>query len=99
MNNDYIELLIKVPEEIYKHTQEYEIGGFNAENDSRLFMAIKNGVVLPKGHKDIVDISLDGLYDLDFYNPDSWYEFCKVMENASVLVKADKEGKENADNS
>lgn len=55
MNNDYVELLIKVPEEIYKHTQEYEIGGFNAENDSTLFMAIKNGTPLRKGHGALKD--------------------------------------------
>lgn len=59
MNNDYIELLIKVPKEIYKHTQEYEVGGFNTENGDKLFMVIKNGTPLPKGHGRIGD--LDGV--------------------------------------
>ena len=40
-------VLIDIPEEIYNHTQEYEVGGFNQENDTKLFMAIKNGILLP----------------------------------------------------
>ncbi len=43
-----IELAIRVSEEIYNHTQEYEVGGFNQENDTKIFMAIKNGQLLPK---------------------------------------------------
>jgi hypothetical protein len=40
-------VLIDIPEEIYNHTQKYEVGGFNPENDTKLFMAIKNGILLP----------------------------------------------------
>lgn len=43
--------IIDIPEEIYSHTQEYEVGGFNQENDTKLFMAIKNSIPL----EDIVD--------------------------------------------
>ena len=50
-----IELVIKVSEEIYNHTQEYEVGGFNQENDTKLFMAIKNSIPLPKGHGRLID--------------------------------------------
>ncbi len=50
-----IELVVKIPKEIYNHTQEYEIGGFNQENDTKLFIAIKNGTPLPKGHGKMID--------------------------------------------
>lgn len=52
-----IELTIKIDEEIYNHTQKYEIGGFNQENDTKVFMAIKNGTPLPAGHGKLVDIN------------------------------------------
>lgn len=45
-----MQIVIDIPEEIYSHTQEYEVGGFNRENDTKLFMAIKNGTPLPKSH-------------------------------------------------
>ncbi|MBO4847080.1 MAG: hypothetical protein J5525_12420 [Lachnospiraceae bacterium] len=51
-----IELVIKINEEIYNHTQEYEVGGFNQENDTKLFVAIKNGTPLPKGHGRLGDL-------------------------------------------
>lgn len=44
--SDTVKLVIEIPKEIYNHTQEYEIGGFNQENDTKLFMAIKNGIPL-----------------------------------------------------
>ena len=50
-----MQIVIDIPEEIYSHTQEYEVGGFNRENDTKLFMAIKNGTPLPKGHGRLKD--------------------------------------------
>ena len=96
MNNDYIELLIKVPKEIYKHTQEYEIGGFNTENDSRLFMAIKNGTPLPKGHGALKDEKdLITKIELNYRNSPKpiYVEAVKDMIRTTVpVIKADKEG-------
>ena len=48
-------IIIDIPEDIYSHTQEYEVGGFNQENDTKLFMAIKNGTPLPKRHGRLID--------------------------------------------
>lgn len=31
-----MKLVIDIPEAIYNHTQEYEVGGFNQENDTKL---------------------------------------------------------------
>ena len=50
-----IELVIKIPEEIYSHTQEYEVGGFSQENDTKLFITIKNGTPLPERHGRLLD--------------------------------------------
>ena len=50
-----IELVIKIDEEIYQHTREYVVGGFNIDNDTKLFIAIKNGKPLPKGHGRLID--------------------------------------------
>ena len=38
-----MQIAIDIPEGIYKHTQEYEIGGFSQENDAKIFTAIKHG--------------------------------------------------------
>ena len=50
-----MEIVIKIDEKIYNHTQKYEVGGFNRENDTKLFMAIKNGTPLQKGHGRLFD--------------------------------------------
>ena len=41
-----MKLIIDIPEDIYNHTQAYEIGGFNQENDARVFDLIKHGIPL-----------------------------------------------------
>lgn len=83
-----IQVVISLTESAYQ--EMCENGVDNVDYDIRRLM--QNGKVLPKGHGKIVDLnSLDGLYDLDFYNPDSWYEFCKIMDNVNVLVEADEE--------
>lgn len=100
MNNDYIELFIKVPEEIYKHTQEYEIGGFNTENDSRLFMAIKNGIPLRKGHgalKDEKDLlaKVNLNYTENSKRPIYATEVRDMIRTTVSVIKADKESEDN----
>lgn len=50
-----MQIVIDIPEEIYSHTQEYEVGGFNQENDTKLFIAIKNGTPLPEVHGRLID--------------------------------------------
>lgn len=89
MRGRMIQVVVSLTESAYK--EMCENGVDNVDYDIRRL--IQNGKVLPKGHGDIVDLnSLDGLWDLDFYNPDSWYDFCRIMDNVSVLVEADEEG-------
>lgn len=58
-----MKIVIDIPEEVYSHTQEYEVGGFNQENDTKLFIAIKNGTPLPENGK-IVDMEDDRVFEL-----------------------------------
>lgn len=97
MNNDYIELLIKVPKEIYKHTQEYEVGGFNTENGDKLFMVIKNGTPLPKGHGRLIDA--DELEEckeiMNTISGESKYVVrMGDIRDMPTIIEADKEGAE-----
>lgn len=48
-------LVIDIPQNIYNHTQDYELGGFSAESQATLFMAIKNGTPLPKTNKGVIE--------------------------------------------
>lgn len=57
MTREDIELVIKIPEELYKAT----INGLNAEEIWDLRVAIKNGTPLPKGHGRLIDA--DDLFD------------------------------------
>lgn len=94
---EQIELVVKVPQKtinrirsVYGHDKCY---GLSDEDRKTVVEAIVNGTLLPKGHGDLVDLnSLDGLWNLDFYNPDSYYEFCTIMECGRILVEADEEG-------
>lgn len=90
-----MKIVIEIPEEIYKHTQEYEIGGFNTENDATLFVAIKNGTPLPKGHGDLIDKKdIDAncvAYHTDYDG--SWcYRISDIENNVPIIIEADKEG-------
>jgi len=86
-----IELLIKIPEEIYESSKkECE------ENDSLIIdtftYAIGNGTPLPKGHGDLIDG--DALrkeilsWGMNDYEPS---DFIDEIDMADVIIKADKE--------
>lgn len=53
-----------------------------------LIDAIKNGVVLPKGHVRLIDADtlVDGYEDN--------YEFCEALNATPTIIEADKEGAE-----
>lgn len=89
-----MQMVIDIPEDIYNHTQAYEIGGFNQENDARVFDLIKHGIPLPKGHGGLIDADelilqiaeLSG----DILNPCYGVTYSDI-KNAHVIIKADKE--------
>jgi len=88
-------VVIDIPEEIYSHTQEYEVGGFNQENDTKLFMAIKNGTPLPKGHGKLIDADaiIAEATERMKYPANYKYMECVIahMKLAPTVVEADKE--------
>lgn len=91
-----MKIIIDIPEGIYKHTQEYEIGGFSQENDAKIFTAIKHGTPLPKGHGRLGD--LDALYqEIEtkgwFDSDDAYYGggLEDIVLSAPTLIEADKE--------
>lgn len=88
-----IELVIKIPEELYNHTQEYEVGGFNQENDAKLFMAIKNGTPLPKGHGKLVDAD-KAVNDYTNYGISHMWDATDlpyIMNECPTILEADKD--------
>ena len=77
-----IELVIKIPEELYKANNR----GLLADELWDLRVAIKNGTPLPKGHgklKDIDKIISDGI-SKGFCD---WYD---EMKYAETIIEADK---------
>lgn len=92
-----IELVIKIPEEIYKASQIIDV---EYEDVVQIPLeVIKNSTPLPKGHGRIVDISqiecLEALHDANF-GYITWSEAIKQIKNsASTLVEADTESEDN----
>lgn len=85
-----IELVIKIPEEVYKKAQEIP----NAQWDA-VWLGIKHGTPLPKGHGRIGD--LDALRE----EVSSWgmndYEsldFTDAIDQVDTIIEADKEVEE-----
>jgi len=94
-----MKIVIDIPEEIYNHTQEYEVGGFNQENDTKLFIAIKNGTPLPKGHGDLKDydaIKSEYIRKMSVFMSEGERMdlLCGIIDDAPTVIEADKEVEE-----
>lgn len=76
-----IELVIKIPEEVYKKAQEIP----NAQWDA-VWLAIKHGSQLPKGHGRLIDA--DAVLAEPIGNT------YKDIEIAETIIEADKEVEE-----
>lgn len=91
-----MKLVIDIPDEIYNHTQVYEVGGFNQENDMKLFNAIKNATPLPKGHGRLIDeIALGDIISRMWKNKQitntKYNTFLSILDYVPTIIKADKE--------
>ena len=93
-----IELVIKIPEEVYRSIKEIPTSSmFSIDCDDRIRKAIKSGTPLPKGHGDLID--RDDLLE-DSYCIDDWsgneVNIVDVMtvEMADAIIEADKEESE-----
>lgn len=83
-----IELVVKIPEELYKATQIIEV---KYEDTIQIPLeVIANGIPLPKGHGRIVDI---GLYEGKVIASRTYCGVNKLIEVAELgtLIEADKE--------
>ena len=90
-----MKIVIDIPEEIYNHTQEYEVGGFNQENDTKLFMAIKNGISLPKGHGRLIDAdSMKTMKNIQSANFNAVELIRLWIDKQQTIIEADKEGEQ-----
>ena len=77
-----IELVIKIPEDIYKDIVE---NGFIYDEDNEIVTdVIKNGIPLPKGHGRLIDA--DALIHWHRFESKSDYD----IANAPTIIEADK---------
>ena len=85
-----IELVIKIPEKIYKYVQL--IGSINMLDTQQVANAIFDGKPLPKGHGRLIDA--DALCDYFWDNRSKLYthkDLQIVIDNAPTIIEADKE--------
>lgn len=95
-----LELVIKIPEEIYKHilSMQFYIPGLRSDKSllEKILKAIRTGTPLPKGHGRLIDA--DELYDgfidgTEGYDCQTWnrIEIGDIIEDVPTIIEADKE--------
>lgn len=88
------EIVIKLSDEEYEALQRASYYSFDKYT---AYIAMKSGIVLPKGHGDLIDRSKlkQDIYDDDSwqYSGDSPYEGYKLkqIKNAPIVIEADEE--------
>ena len=101
-----IELVIKMPEEIYKNIQGEKFWLDSGLTLSNAYDFIKNGTVLPKGHGDLIDrskiykaipaeednVTGQGMTyeEMDAYNG-GINAMYSVIQGVTTIIEADKE--------
>lgn len=87
-----MELLIKIPEKIYKSIQDNTYCGIS---NSDMYDAIRNGIPLPKGHGALKDADevmkvMERNCDMqDLYLPIHFKQF--ALDEAQTIIEADKQ--------
>lgn len=82
-----IELVIKIPEEMYASIHN----GMRYTDDVRYIMdLIENGTPLPKGHGDLKDIET---FKLTYGNDGAYYRFKDIID-APTIIGAESEDRE-----
>lgn len=87
MTDKTVQVVIEIPEEVYKSIRDNEYCGII---DSDMYNAIANGTQLPKGHGQLVD--MDAVLRR-IEEPLTKLEFM-VRMSAEKVLEADKEGAE-----
>jgi len=90
-----VEVVIRLPKDEYNYIQLY--GGIKPFSTNFIAKQIKNGTVLPKGHRDLID--RDRLIGrcLFMSNDDTAIEGMEyvtkgMIKTAPTIIKADKDG-------
>lgn len=90
------DLVIKIPEEVYRYAKKYNVSSVLALREIGMCMnAIANGIPLPKGHGRIGD--LDALrkevssWGMNDYEPS---DFIDAIDEAETIIEANEESKE-----
>ena len=80
-----IELVIKIPEYFYEYCK-------TQTDATEIQLAVKNGMPLPKGHGDLIDVN-DIEYARYYLKRDFDYDIVDWddIKNAPIIIKADKE--------
>lgn len=86
-----IELVIKIPEEIYKHLlsryKYQDTNDIGLGESGKVGVAIKNGTLLPKGHGKLVD--LDQMCE-DYWDGNYMEIHFNDLDNIKTIIEADK---------
>lgn len=83
-----IELVIKMPEEIYKASQIIDV---KYEDVIQIPLeVIKNGISLPKGHGRLIDADTIYLIDEDFLCQSDYVVAEGAVDNAPTIIEADE---------
>jgi hypothetical protein len=85
-----IELVIKIPENIYKYVQQ--MGSVNMLDTQQVANAIFDGTPLPKGHGRIADIDKV----LEEMKATRTYDIPFALERVKPIIEADKAESEKA---
>ena len=88
-----IELVIKIPEEVY---EEYKGKTLDRWNHSQLAIYIANGTPLPKGHGRLIDASKyeDNYFNVSFLYDDGNHIHEIYTREIPSIIEADKEGED-----
>ena len=82
-----IELLIKIPEEVYKRAKETH----DVMCDS-VWLGIKYGTPIPKGHGRLIDADAISLDDIGFFSISDYQKMVhKLTTSCQTIIEADEE--------
>lgn len=90
-----IELVIKIPEEVkqtFDNAKNEDLYGNYYDRNSLIGKAIQNGIVLPKGHGRLIDISeYEKYFNTEITYDDGNHIHSVYANTISTIIEADKE--------
>ena len=86
-----VELVIKIPKELYDDIKEHGLCGYSSDREI-VSKAIANGTPLPKGHKRLIEDNFDvgPVFDEEGNRVGYKYVTQEELNNAQTIIEADK---------